>query len=314
MKMNTLQSHRFDARLWTMINGIQLQDLSRVPSDRLQERAIPNIGLIELVSAENFEESYSSLYTTMFHGGERERPDLIVQRLKDDFAGHRSGLAPYRIVGIRDPKGEAVGAAQFSVLMLKGGRYAVPYVQYIYVRTENRRQDMSEVLHTMVLAVATADANTTGEGRIVPFTLFETEPPNHGLTQSDQANATERTTIHARSGSKAVMLRTSGSDASEVISGHVQPGLELEDKPITLIWAIRPSPASTGNYDIDEVGRALVAAYYRSIRDEGFPEKNIALAERISSRRMEGREFFEMPLGDVAAAMYTCLLDEEEPT
>lgn len=307
--MDRLTTKHFDSRLYSLIQNVNLQSLSRIPSPRLQERALPNIGLIELVSASAFQNDYNALYTTMFHGGERERSDLIVQRLEDDFAGRREGLFPYRVVGIRDPNGEAVGAAQFSVLFLaseQGRRHAVPYLQYIYVRAQNRRQDMSEVLHTMVLAVATAEARLVDGGeRTVPFTLFETEPPGHGSTQASQTNATERTSIHSKSGARAVMLRCkSNSDSVDAISGHVQPGLELEDSPITLIWAIRPSPLPNVDFDIRECGEALAAAYYRSLRDEGFPEANIALAERMVARRVVGREFFEMPLSDVSAAMY----------
>ena len=309
--MELLKPAQIDTRLCELVNGIDLQELSRVPSSRLADRALPNIGVLELVSADAFETDYDALYKSMFHGGERERSDLIIDRLRDDFAGRRTGLAPYRIVGIRDPYGEAVGAAQFSVLMLEGGRYAVPYLQYIYVRSQNRRQDMSEVLHTMVLAVATADAKAAGDGRTVPFTLFETEPPGHGTTQSSQTTATERTNIHARSGSQALMLRD-GKGSSEAFSAHVQPGLEHGEGPLTLIWATRPSPKPGHVYNLTECGKALAAAYYHSLRDEGFPEKNIALAEQMVQRRVEGREFFEMPLADVTADMYKDLEDMVE--
>lgn len=307
--MDKLTSRHFDSRLYSLIQNVDLQSLSRIPSSRIEERALPNIGLLELVSASAFQNDYDALYTTMFHGGERERSDLIAQRLEDDFAGRREGLFPYRIVGIRDPKGEAVGAAQFSVLFLaseNGRRYAVPYLQYIYVRSQNRRQDMSEVLHTMVLAVATAEAKLADDGdRMVPFTLFETEPPGHGTTAASQTNATERTSIHSKSGARAVMLRSKHGDGTGgVISAHVQPGLEIEDSPITLIWAIRPSPLSDIEHDIGESGEALAAAYYRSLRDEGFPEENITLAERMVAKRVEGRGFFTMPLSDVTAVMY----------
>ena len=312
--MDLLQKQHFDTKLFNLIKDIDLQQLSRVPSSRLKESALPNIGTIELVSADAFQEAYNELYLSMFHGGERERSDLIVTRLQDEFANRRAGLAPYRIVGIRAPNGEAIGAAQFSVLMLRGGKYAVPYVQYIYIRLQNRRQDMSEVLHTMVLAVATADARATGEARLVPFTLFETEPPGHGVSQSSQANATERITIHTRSGSQAMMLRTKGDGAeteNRIYSAHVQPGLEPEEGPITLIWAIRPSPIPDIDYDIDEVGPALTAAYYRSLRDEGFPEQNIALAERMAANRRKGAQFVLVPLANVTAAMYQNLPDSE---
>ena len=312
--MDHLWRQRLDSRLHDLLKNIDLQQQSRIPLPRLQEIAFPKIGLLELVDAETYEKSYQELYLSLFHGGERERSDLIVKRLEDDFAGRRAGLAPYRIVGIRSPIGEAIGAAQFSVLMLAGGKYAVPYLQYIYVRTQNRRQDMSEVLHTLVLAVAKADAKATVEDRIVPFTLFETEPPNHGISQSSRTNATERTVIHTRSGSQAVMLRTASADT--VISAHVQPGLEPEDEPLSLIWGVRPSPSlqDDDQYDIDELGMALLAAYYRSLRDEGFLEKNIALAERIAGKRCEGKQFVEIPLSSVTTAMYLNLDDDQNST
>jgi len=164
----------------------------------------------------------------------------------------------------------------------------------------------------MVLAVATADANATVEGRVVPFTLFETAPTGHGSTQTSRTEATERTTIHAKSGSRALMLRSRSAGSSGAFSAHVQPGLEPEEGPLTLIWAVRPSPAPSIEYDVGECGKALVAAYYRSLRDEGFPEKNIALAERIVEERVEGREFFDMPLADVTAAMYKDLPGSHE--
>lgn len=309
--MDVLQHHHFNHRLRTLIQGVDLQELSRVPSERLRDTALPRIELIELVSGHIFEQCYQPLYLSMFHGGERERPDLIVERLKDDFEGRREGLFPYRVVGIRGANGEPVGAAQFSVLMLAGGKYAVPYLQYIYVRQDYRRHDISEVLHTMVLAVATADANAAGEGRIVPFTLFETEPPNHGLSESTKTYATERTKIHTKSGSRAIMLRDS---SGQITSCHCQPGLEVGDRPITLIWVIRPSPASLSgkaNYDMNETGLGLIAAYYQSLRDEGFPEENIALAERVVERRCEAKEFVELSLAEITAVMYQNLENDE---
>ena len=186
LNMDHLQEHHFDPRLRSHIKAIDLQGHSHLSSSRLRDNAIPNIGLIEIVSGSAFEESYSGLYCSMFHGAERERPDLIIQRLADDFAGLRGGLAPYRIVGLRDTNGEAIGAAQFSVLTLQESNYTVPYVQYIYVRAQNRRQDLSEVLHTIVLAVATADA---GEGRTVPFTPIRdgtTRPRNNAVESSER--------------------------------------------------------------------------------------------------------------------------------
>ena len=97
----------------------------------------------------------------------------------------------------------------------------------------------------------------------------------------------------------------------DVISAHVQPGLEVGEGPITLIWAVRPSPAvEQERYEIGDLGRALIAAYYRSLRDEGFPEENIALAERMVADREKGREFFEMALADVKEEMYRGLPGE----
>lgn len=301
--MDNLWRQHLDERLQHLLKNTDFQQYSRIPLSRLQKSAFPNIGLLELVDAKAFESSYNDLYLSMFHGGERERSDLITTRLEDDFAGRRASLQPYRIVGIRSPTGEAIAAAQFSVLMLASGQHAVPYLQYIYVRAQNRRQDLGEVLHTLVLAVAAADAIATGEDRIVPFTLFETEPPNHGTSESSRTNATERTTIHARSGSRAVMLRAMDCSGA-IISAHVQPGLEPEDGPLTLIWCVRTSPAMRDDYDINTFGLALLAAYYRSLRDEGFPETNISIAERMAQLRCRGRKFIEMPLANVTAAMY----------
>lgn len=305
--MERLHRQHLSARLCQVVDPAQLQHLSRIPPSRLERTALPNIGLVELVSAEIFQEHYSALYVSMFHGGERENADLIIERLRDDFAGVRVGLQPYRIVGIRDRSGQAIAAAHFSVLMLDGGKYAVPYLQYIYVRAENRRQDLSEVLHAMVLAVATADAKSAGDGRMVPFTLFETEPPGHGTSAHGREKATERTAIHAKSGSRAVMLENTRQSCSpgreNIISAHVQPGLERGHSPLTLVWAIRPSPHVAEMYDVDAISPALLAAYYRSLRDEGFPEENIVLAEGMAAMRRRGRKFVEVPLAAVSPDM-----------
>lgn len=307
--MDVVKHDFLDTRLANLVQKIDLQALCRIPHVRMIDSVVTNVGLVELVSAKAFEDHYQELYVSMFHSNERERPDLIVSRLDDDFAGRRGGLAPYRVVGVRDRNGEAIGAAQFSDLVMADCPYAVPYLQYIYVRPEHRRQNISELLHTMVLAVASADAQATGEGRSVPFTLFETDPPNHGSSESSRTFATQRTMIHSRGGARAMMLASKGmssSGATEVISAHVQPGLEPEDDPLTLVWATRPSPLldDVTQFDINELGRNLIAAYYRSMRDEGFPEANIALAERIVDARCEGRTFIEMPLSEVTAAMY----------
>lgn len=302
--MNALKPQQLDPRLAGLVHGIDLQALSRVPAARLETTALPNIGTLELVSPDGFERDYQQLYLSMFHGGERERPDLIVQRLRDDLDGRRSGLAPYRVMGIRDHNGQAVGAAQFSVLPLPKLGYAVPYMQYIYIRSQNRRQDLSEVLHTMALAVATADSGIDGGQGIVPFTLFETEPPNHGTTASSQSTATKRAQIHAKSGSRGMMLV---DESGQLCSSHVQPGLEFGDRPITLTWAIRPSPApqDSSHFRIDdELGLSLLTAYYRSLREEGFREENVALAENMARARCTGRRFVEIALDAITPAMY----------
>ena len=273
--------------------GIDLQALSRIDATRLAKRAIPNIGSIELVTSSDFAKFYDALYIREFpKRAERERSDLIVTRLAAQIAGERDGLAPYRIVGIRDENGEAIGAAQFSVLPLSGGEWAVPYLQYIYVRAENRRQDMSEVLHTMTLAVAVADARTMGE-RTVPFTLFETEPPGHGDDEESRAFSVTRAQVHTKGGAVAVVVVKVGE---EQISPHVQPGLEVGEPPLSLVWAVRRSPRPGREWRIEDVGRDLMKAYYQSLRDEGFPEENIKLAERIVEERCHGAEWRLIPL------------------
>lgn len=288
----------FESKLSTAlrshIEGIDVQALSRIDSTRLANRAIPNIGLIELVNATDFENKYDALYIKAFPKRiERERSDLIFTRLAAQYAGERNGLAPYRIVGIRDANDEAIGAAQFSVLPLKGGKFAVPYLQYIYVRSENRRQDMSEVLHTITLAVATADAANLGN-RTVPFTLFETEPPGYGDNEESRAFSRTRAQVHSKGGAVAVVLIKDG----EQISPHVQPGLEVEDPPLSLVWAVRKSPKPGHEWTIEEVGSDLIAAYYQSLRDEGFPEDNIRLAESMVKERCQGSTWKLIPLDE----------------
>ncbi|KAL2432204.1 hypothetical protein ABEF95_000803 [Exophiala dermatitidis] len=374
--------------------GIPIDSLSRTPTSRLIKTALPNIGTIELVSATDFAQFYDPLYTAMFpRRAERERSHLIVERLAAQARGDRAGLAPYRIVGIRDPEtGEAIGAAHFSVLPVPPKtkknhpllspekpefNCAIPYLQYIYIRPQNRRQDLSEVLHTMVLAVSEADAASGlvdlnqndsaddddgaghGEGvdtipaaaspaeqhhhrpphyndhpcqqqqqqktiRTVPFTLFETEPPDHGDDQISRDYARERSKIHTNTGGLALMLvpeqttintitttintssatTTSNNNVDntvgKIISPHVQPGLEKGDPPLTLVWVIRQSPNPGRPYDVNRIGKQLIAAYYQSLRDEGFPLENIRLAEDMVQERCRGRVFQLMPLSQVA--------------
>jgi len=295
-------THGLHHHLSYLPTSISVDSLSRLSTERLSTTALPNIGRIELVSSADFATVYDAMYVSMFpRREERERSDLIVERLAAQAAGLRDGLATYRVVGIRDSNGEAIGAAQFSVLPLDGGEgetaalFAVPYLQYIYIRSQNRRQDMSEVLHTMVLAVSASDAAKSG--RTVPFTLFETEPPGHGNDEASRAYASQRARIHANAGGVALVLRRKAD--GKILSAHVQPGLEEEDSPLTLTWVIRPSPNPGRDYDVTTIGRGLVAAYYNSLRDEGFSERNIGLAEEIVEKRYEGAEFQLIPLEDV---------------
>jgi hypothetical protein len=289
----------FESKLSTAlrahIEGIDVQALSRIDSARLATRAIPNIGLIELVSAEDFEKKYDALYIKEFpKQAERERSDLITNRLTAQFNGERTGLAPYHIVGIRDSNNEAIGAAQFSVLPLEGGLFAVPYLQYIYVRSENRRQDMSEVLHTITLAVTVADAKHMGN-RSVPFTLFETEPPGYGDDEESRSFSRTRAQVHTKGGAVAVVLLIDGQQ----ISPHVQPGLEVDDPPLSLVWAIRRCPNLETDWRIADIGPNLMTAYYQSLRDEGFPEENIRLAENMVEERCKQSAWTLIPLDAV---------------
>ncbi|KIW56130.1 hypothetical protein PV05_04812 [Exophiala xenobiotica] len=300
----SLQSHLSSSPV-----PIDIDSHARTALARLQATALPNIGLIELVSSTAFTTLYEALYKSSFpRRAERERSDLITARLAAQAAGTRTGLAPYRIVGIRDKNDQAIGAAQFSVLSLAVSGFAVPYLQYIYIRPSSRRQDMSEVLHTFVLAVAAADAyastaapapslSTTITSVTVPFTLFETEPPDHGHDTISRAYAAERSKIHTSTGGVALVLRRHHDN--KILSAHVQPGLERDDPPLTLVWVIRQSPNPGRTYEIKDIGKHLVAAYYRSLRDEGFPEANIRRAERMVEERCKGAEFHFMPLGDV---------------
>ncbi|KAK4903653.1 hypothetical protein LTR66_018001, partial [Elasticomyces elasticus] len=136
----------------------------RITPEQTASRTLPQVQLVELVSAENFAEHYDALYESSFSiDAERESSNLIIERLKDEFAGRRSHLQPYRIVGLRDHDDEAIGAAQFSVLFLKNGQHAVPYLQYIYVDEKHRGQGHADLLHALTLAVAQADAERRGE-------------------------------------------------------------------------------------------------------------------------------------------------------
>lgn len=295
--MSSILDQKFTPVMRQHIRGVDLQSLSRIDEARLATKAMPNIGSIELVTSNSFAELYDSLYVKSFSKRtERERSDLIIQRLAKEEAGDRLAVAPYRLIGLKDAAGAAIGAAHISVLPLPGGQFAVPYLQYIYVRPESRRLDMSEVLHTMVLGVAAADA--AKEGRTVPFTLFETEPRGHGDDDLSRAFSHSRAQIHDKTGGVGLVL-IRDKDGKE-LSAHVQPGLEEGDPPLTMIWVIRQSPAPGRSYDIQALGSDLLAAYYQSLRDEGFPEHNIRTAEEIVQKRCIGSVFQLMPLAEIA--------------
>lgn len=110
------------------IDGLELSTLSRVSSSRIAESALPNIGQIELVDSDAFRDDYSPLYLAEFEGHELEPPAAIIDRLRDEFAGKRRSVSPYRIVGIRDHDGAAIGAAQFSIFLLRAEDVVVPYL------------------------------------------------------------------------------------------------------------------------------------------------------------------------------------------
>jgi hypothetical protein len=292
--MSSILEGKLTARIREHVRGIDLRSLSRIDEKRLASKAMNHIGSVELITSEAFAELYNPLYVNSFpKREERENPDLIIERLAKQDSGERSGCAPYRLIGIRDCLGAPIGAAHISALPLPGGQFAVPYLQYIYVREENRRQDMSEVMHTLVLAVAAADA--AKDNRTVPFTFFETEMRGQGDDEESRKFSHSRTEIHDKSGGMALMLIRDG----EELSAHVQPGLEEGDPPITLVWVIRPSPTPGRPYDIQALARDLIAAYYQSLRDEGFPEQNIRMAEEIVQGRCKGGAFCLVPLSQV---------------
>ncbi|KAF2716285.1 hypothetical protein K431DRAFT_289553 [Polychaeton citri CBS 116435] len=329
-------------RLRSHIAAVDLDSLSRVAPARLRELAVPHLGSVELVSGPDYESLYAPLYESQFSGQERERSDLIVTRLELEFSGQRDHLSPYRVVGVRGHDGQAIAAAQFSVLFLREGDsgpgldgVAVPYLQYIYVRKQNRRQGLSEVLHTLILAVASADAKARleveGGGRlVVPFTFFETEPATAAAAVAGKAGGKDvsgkvdvskaRAEVHTRTGALVLMLKR--GDGS-LVSPHVQPGLEVGESPLTVVWMLRPSP----QFDFDSIRRdearltiiaeQLFEAYYRSLRDEGFPEDNIRLAERIVKARCskdhEKPRFVLLLLSEVTDTMYKNLNDFVQP-
>lgn len=308
-----LLTPRLDKRLDYLLEGIDLSSLSRISSSRIARTGLTHVASIESVSGSQFSEHYQKLYEFAFHGGEREKSNLIVSRLTDQFGNAREGLAPYHIVGLRDEKGDALGAAQFSVLFLSHSqgerKLVIPYLQYIYIRPSHQRQDLSEILHTLVLAVSMAEARKYWDTTVeieVPYTLFETEPPVHGSDEALRAKAKERAGIHSSSGSIALMLRDPENDMA-LVSAHVQPGLELNDPPVILIWILRANPAIGGVCLQDQrIGTSLLAAYYQSLRDEKFPEENIKLAESMASaRRSRGySEFCLIEIGKVTKEMY----------
>ncbi|KXS96206.1 hypothetical protein AC578_2823 [Pseudocercospora eumusae] len=285
--LTQLLTPKFEDKLHRHLAGINLACISRLSTQRLKENALPAIGLIESVTGPVFERHYKPLYLANFHGAEREHPDLIVNRLNEKHSQRRRHKFPYWIIGIRDKSGHAAAAAQFSIFLR--GRHAIPYLQYIYVRPQSRRKDLSEVLHTMVLAIAQADAakHGTDPAPQIPFTLCESAPAIHGSDAETKAAAAERLRIHAKSGSQALM-----------------PGLEIGESPLTLLWVLRANPASPLTIADENLGKSIIASYYQSLRDEGFPEENIALAESLVEGRLSlDHEFCLIPLHEVTKDM-----------
>lgn len=250
-----------DDRLRSQIQGIDLTSLSRIPSERLAKTALPNVQCVELVPGPVYAKHYDELYRTNFHGGERERSDLIVSRHIDGSLKQRAGLALFRIIGIRNPAGRAIGAAHFFVLFLENCGPAVLYLQYIYIRPENPRQDLGELLHTLVLvvAIALASVRTVRDAIEISFTLCETELAFQADGGSMQGHAVDRSKIHSRSGSKALMLRRKSD--GRVLSAHVRPGLEINEPPLTYKWALRAKPPSKLAFE-KSMWRSLISAYY----------------------------------------------------
>ncbi|EME87532.1 uncharacterized protein MYCFIDRAFT_212924 [Pseudocercospora fijiensis CIRAD86] len=301
--ISELLTAKFDGALIGYLRGIDIACVSRLSTQRLKQNALPAIGLIESVTGPIFESHYTPLYLANFHGAEREHPDLIINRLNERHSQRRRHDFPYWVIGVRDPSGQAAAAAQFSVFLQ--GRHAIPYLQYIYVRPQSRRKDLSEVLHTITLAVAMAEAaiHHPDAPPQVPFTLCETKPAVHGSNAETKAAAAERVSIHAKSGSQALMVRRKGH--CRILTAHCQPGLENGQPPLTLIWVLRPNPASPLTIADENLGKSIIASYYQNLRNEGFPEENIALAESLVEGRLElDHEFCLIPLDEVAKEMY----------
>jgi len=62
---------------------------------------------------------------------------------------------------------------------------------------------------------------------------------------------------------------------------------------------LRPSPVPGVEWRIEQLGKDLIAAYYQSLRDEGFPEENIRLAESMVEERCIGTDWRLLPLNEV---------------
>ncbi|KXT08304.1 hypothetical protein AC579_2472 [Pseudocercospora musae] len=301
--LTQLLTPKFDENLHHHLRGIDLARISRLSIERLKENALPVIGLIESVNGPIFDSHYKPLYLANFHGAEREHPDLIVNRLNEEQSQRRPHNFPYWVIGVRDKSGQAAAAAQFSIFLR--GWHAIPYLQYIYVRPQSRRKDLSEVLHTMVLAIAQADAakRSIDTAPQIPFTLCETTPAIRGSNAETKAAAAERVQVHAKSGSQALMVRR--KEHCRILTAHCQPGLETGEPPLTLIWVLRANPASPLTIANENLGKNIIASYYQSLRDEGFPEENIALAESLVEHRLSlDHEFCLIPLHEVTEDMY----------
>jgi hypothetical protein len=133
-------------------------------------------------------------------------------------------------------------------------------------------------------------------------------------TSNTNTNTNTTTNTATTTDTNNTNITTNTNTSNNILSAHVQPGLEEGDPPLTLVWVIRPSPNPGKPYDVNDVGKKVVAAYYQSLRDEGFPEENISLAERIVEGRCRGRVFHLMPLAEVPDLRDHVYEDEDKKT
>jgi len=96
-----------------------------------------------------------------------------------------------------------------------------------------------------------------------------------------------------------MLRRQEANGVVVLVSPHCQPGLEVDEPPLSLLWAVRKSPATQNAIDVAQLGHSLIAAYYQSLRDENFPEENIQRAEQIVAERYRDSEYVSVPLSEI---------------